>query len=121
NDSNEILLIFRNGFWDLPKGKLEPSEAIENCALREVQEETGLNSITIKKNLTTTYHTYHLGTKFILKESHWYKMKATKNENPVPQTDEGITEINWVHAKNIEPYLSKTYPSVVDVIRLYLQ
>jgi 8-oxo-dGTP pyrophosphatase MutT (NUDIX family) len=82
NEMNEILMIFRRGKWDLPKGKLDPNESLEDCALREVREETGLENIKLLGPLLITYHTYHEGTRFILKESHWYKMK-TKAVNPL--------------------------------------
>src|SRR5258705_8336444 len=76
NEKKEILLIFRRGKWDLPKGKLDKGEKLEDCAIREVEEETGLKKIELVSPLTTTYHTYHEGTKFILKESHWYMMNV---------------------------------------------
>ena len=41
NDKNDVLLIKRMGLWDLPKGKLEKGESYEECAKREVVEETG--------------------------------------------------------------------------------
>src|SRR5439155_18933695 len=39
----QLLLIFRRGKWDLPKGKLDEGETLEACAVREIQEETGVN------------------------------------------------------------------------------
>ncbi len=50
NEKGEVLLIFRRGKWDLPKGKLDPGETIEQCAVREVEEETGLKNIELKKS-----------------------------------------------------------------------
>ena len=41
NSDGKILFIFRNGKWDLPKGKAEQKETIDQTALREVEEETG--------------------------------------------------------------------------------
>src|SRR4051812_48020306 len=45
NDGGEMLFIFRRGKWDLPKGKLEEGEDLEECAVREVEEETGLKNV----------------------------------------------------------------------------
>ncbi|MBC7124321.1 MAG: NUDIX domain-containing protein, partial [Bacteroidales bacterium] len=78
NTSNEILLIKRFGRWDLPKGKVEPNEPISDAALREVSEETGVKGITLGKQITTTYHTYTLNGKQMLKSTHWFNMYTTK-------------------------------------------
>jgi len=96
NKAGEILLIFRRGKWDLPKGKLDDGETLQECALREVQEETGLMKIEIENEINTTYHTYVEFGKHILKESHWYMMLSKENENCKPQLEEDITEIRWV-------------------------
>jgi len=117
NDSNEILMIFRRGKWDLPKGKLDKGEKLEECAVREVREETGLQKIQLQSPLLITYHTYHEGTKFILKESHWYTMLATGNEQLVPQTEEDIHEIKWAKQNEISKYLQNTFPSIRDVLQ----
>src|SRR5207253_9617773 len=93
NTDNDILMILRRGKWDLPKGKLDKGETLEKCAVREVEEETGLTGIELEKKIITTYHTYTEFGKHILKESHWFKMKYPLNEKPVPQTEEDITEV----------------------------
>lgn len=118
NEKNEILLIFRRGKWDLPKGKLDKGEKIEECAVREVQEETGLQKIKLLNALLITYHTYHEGARYILKESHWYRMKADSAENLVPQTTEDILEIKWVPPALLQNYYSNCFPSVTDVLKL---
>ncbi|MEP6677483.1 MAG: NUDIX domain-containing protein [Ferruginibacter sp.] len=116
NEKKEMLLIFRNGKWDLPKGKLEKGEALETCAVREVEEETGLKDIQLKSFLTTTYHTYNDFGKNILKESHWYKMNCPSQQQLIPQTEEGITEIKWVAKKELKHYMNNTFPSIKDVM-----
>lgn len=121
NEKGELLMIFRRGKWDLPKGKLDPGENIDECALREVREETGLNEVKLKKPLLTTYHTYHEGTKFILKESHWFSMKVKSNQVLTPQVEEDIHEIKWVNKKDMSDILVNTYPSIKDAIALYTQ
>jgi 8-oxo-dGTP pyrophosphatase MutT (NUDIX family) len=118
NDKGEILLIFRRGKWDLPKGKLDKGETLEQCALREVMEETGLTDIKLSKPLTITYHTYDEFGKHILKNSHWYSMKANGSQQLTPQTEEDIAEIKWVKKKDLKAYLNNTFPLVKDVLEL---
>ena len=90
NERKEILMIFRRGKWDLPKGKLDKGETLADCAVREVEEETGLQKIKLISPLIITYHTYHEGTKFILKESHWYNMKVSGEQKLIPSSVCGI-------------------------------
>jgi 8-oxo-dGTP pyrophosphatase MutT (NUDIX family) len=117
NEDGNILFIFRRGKWDLPKGKLDEGESLETCAVREVQEETGLKNVQLKKHLVTTYHTYDESGHHILKETWWYLLSASKKEALVPQTIEQITQIEWVAPNNLEKYVSNTYPSIIDVLR----
>lgn len=118
NEKKEMLLIFRRGHWDLPKGKLDDGESLEQCAVREVEEETGLQNVSLKKKLVTTYHTYHEGARFILKESHWYLMKTSGAQPVTPQAEEDITAVQWVKKKDMESYAQQTFPSVRDVLAL---
>ncbi len=117
NEEKKMLLIFRRGKWDLPKGKLDEGETLEQCALREVEEETGLTNIKLLSPLLTTYHTYHEGSRFILKESYWYNMKVTGKQTLLPQTEEDILEIKWVTPKEAEKLFPGCFPSVIDVIK----
>jgi 8-oxo-dGTP pyrophosphatase MutT (NUDIX family) len=116
NEKKQTLLIFRRGKWDLPKGKLDKDETLERCAVREVEEETGLEKVKLIAPLMITYHTYHEGTRFILKESHWYRMKVSGDQQLVPQTEEDIQEIRWVKDDELNKYRKNTFPSVVDVL-----
>lgn len=118
NEHHEILLIFRRGKWDLPKGKLDPGETLEQCAVREVEEETGLRNVELKKQLTITYHTYDEFGKHILKDSHWYLMKVKGHQDLQPQTEEDIQEIRWVKKKDLPAYFDNTFPSVKEVLTL---
>ncbi len=117
NEDEEILMIFRRGKWDLPKGKLDDGETLEECAVREVQEETGLQQVVLQKHLTTTYHTYREFGKHILKESWWYSMGGKKAELLTPQTEEDILQIEWVPQLLVAEKLSNTFPSIIDVLK----
>jgi len=121
NKKKDILMIFRRGRWDFPKGKLDKGETLEACAIREVEEETGLRNIKLLGPLTITYHTYHEGTKFILKESHWFRMQVTTEQKLVPQTNEDIQQIQWVNLKDLEKYLKNSYPMISDIIETYFK
>ena len=112
-----VLLIFRRGKWDLPKGKLDEGETMEECALREVQEETGLQNVGIQKPLTITWHTYQQDGQLILKESHWYLMQTPSEENLTPQLDEDIEVCKWVSIHELDNYLQNTHPSILDVFK----
>jgi len=116
NEAHEILMIFRRGKWDLPKGKLDNDEKLEDCALREVEEETGLINVQLQSPLTVTYHTYHEGSKYILKESHWFGMRVAGKQTLIPQTEEDILEIRWVERDSIRSFLSKSFPLISDVM-----
>jgi 8-oxo-dGTP pyrophosphatase MutT (NUDIX family) len=113
---DHILMIHRKGKWDLPKGKLDPGEDMEHCAIREVKEETGIQNISIDHFLCLTFHTYEEHRKKILKESHWYLMKAESKETLQPQVEEDISECSWVHFNEIDEHLNNTHASIKDVI-----
>lgn len=121
NEKKEILMIFRRGKWDLPKGKLDKNERLEDCAMREVEEETGITGLELISPLVITYHTYHEGTKFILKESHWFLMKAPSEQNLVPQTEEDIHEIKWVKPEETDHYIKNGFPMIGDIIEAHAE
>lgn len=117
NENNDVLMMFRRGKWDLPKGKLDKKETIEDCALRETKEETGLKSIELISPLITTYHTYHEGTRFMLKETSWFKMKADGGQKLTPQATEQISKLEWVSKNELGKYMDNSFPSVNDVLK----
>lgn len=117
NKAGEILLILRRGKWDLPKGKLDKGETLEECAVREVREETGLIQIEIGNEINTTYHTYIEFGKHILKESHWYMMLSKGNEPFKPQLEEDIIEIRWVKKEDLKNYKDNTFPTITSVLK----
>ena len=118
NNNNEWLLIYRHEHWDLPKGKQELGETIAETALREVEEECGIQGLVLFDFLTCTYHTYKEDDQIILKENHWYSMKHTGHATPVPQKEEGIMEARWVSRNALPDYLPKMFPSIAEVVQL---
>lgn len=123
NPNQEILWIFRRGFWDLPKGKLDPGETLPQCALREVEEETGITNIQLKEFITITYHDYfdtYLNTQ-VTKETHWYQMSIPDLQNGIPQTNEDIEKIEWFLWNDLQIPLQNTYENIKQVVEVYLK
>lgn len=119
NQQGKLLMIFRRGQWDMPKGKLDEGESIENCALREVSEETGLTKLKLIRELKTTYHTYHYKGKIALKPSHWFLIHYHGNEPLIPQIEEDITEIKWVNKEEAKRLIAKAFPSIQEMVKKY--
>ena len=116
NDEKDILFIYRRGKWDLPKGKIEINETPEICAHREIEEETGVKKLTLKKKINETYHTYNEYGKHYLKISHWYYFTCSSSQKLLPQTEEDITEIKWITTKDIEIPITNTYQNIKDIL-----
>jgi ADP-ribose pyrophosphatase YjhB (NUDIX family) len=120
NEYDELLLIFRRGKWDLPKGKIEINEKIKDGAVREVEEETGVKIAEAEPKPITTYHAYTLNNKYFLKQTEWYVMKAQPMQlNPVPQTEEDIEQVIWVPRTRLKSYREGCYPLIWDLIAPY--
>jgi hypothetical protein len=96
NKMNQFLFIFRNNKWDLPKGKIEKKELADAAAIREVMEETGIDDLVLKNLLHTSYHIYELKKQLVLKKTYWYVMYSSSSKIPIPQEEEGITEVKWM-------------------------
>jgi len=119
NNKNQGLVIFRRGFWDLPKGKIDPGEKKKAAAIREVEEETGVTNVKLNHKLLTTYHTYRgVNKKRILKKTFWYTMSAPKTPL-VPQLEEGIKKAEWVNLKDFMASKPKIFRNIKDIILYY--
>ncbi len=116
--SGKILLIYRKGRWDIPKGKLDKGESIKECAIREVEEETGVK-VEIEKKINATWHTYVTNRKYILKKTHWYVMTCVDDTNLAPQEEEGIKEAKWMNLTELRSALYDSYRSIRYVIQEY--
>jgi ADP-ribose pyrophosphatase YjhB (NUDIX family) len=120
NQDQEFLFIKRSGIWDLPKGKLNKNEGIQEGALREVTEETGLRSLTVTKKLPSTYHIYtDKQGKEILKETFWFEMMCYLPQKPVPQLEEDITEVKWFSGSDLNIAIKSTYASLRQLLLGY--
>jgi 8-oxo-dGTP pyrophosphatase MutT (NUDIX family) len=117
NTEHKYLFIKRLEKWDLPKGKIEKNEKIEHTAIREVGEETGIYDLQIIRSLDSTYHTYKIKDKLILKRTYWFLMKCNNIISPIPQTEENITEARWIDKADLAMITGNTYASLIDVIR----
>lgn len=112
NKEGEILFIKRSGVWDLPKGFVEKSESLEQGAIREVIEETGISDLAIIEKLITTYHTYRYNEKLVLKISHWFRMESNYRGKLTPQLEEEITEAQWLGEKEVKLALKNTWENI---------
>lgn len=115
NRRGDYLLIKRDGLWDLPKGHQEAGEDIKVTALREVQEETGVDDLSLGDLICVTDHCYKRNGIWHLKHSWWYRMYYLKPLDLTPQTEEDITKAAWVAKSSLPPFLKNTYPSIKEV------
>ncbi len=122
--NEKLLFIYRNGKWDLPKGKIDKGETASEAAIREVAEECGIEGHQIIKNLPSTFHIYQSPYKktlgqWILKETFWFEMSYSGTENGIPETCENITEVRWFGKNELDEVLSNTYENLKMVIMHY--
>ncbi len=107
--------MYRLGHWDLPKGKLETGENIEECALREVEEECGLSGLKLGGKLTETVHEYEQNGERYVKTTHWYAMEVEGCPALTPQTEEGIEWVRWVAEPEWREALASSYATIQEV------
>lgn len=112
NAQKEILFIFRKGKWDLPKGGTKKKEAIEDSAIREVEEETGVQNLKITKPLPTTYHVFKRKGKYRLKVTHWFEMETTYKGELFPEEEEDITKAEWKNFEDSKQALENSYGNI---------
>jgi 8-oxo-dGTP pyrophosphatase MutT (NUDIX family) len=120
NTKKEILFIYRSKKWDLPKGRIEEGEALEETAIREVEEECGIFNLKLIKPLLTTYHVYFQnGLK--LKETFWFLMTSNYEGELIPQLEEGITQVLFKNEEEVKRALQNSYKNIELVYDRYLK
>jgi 8-oxo-dGTP pyrophosphatase MutT (NUDIX family) len=112
NKKGEVLFIFRNGKWDLPKGGIEKGEEIEDTAMREVEEETGVGKLKIDRKLQKTYHVFKRNGKYKLKVTHWFEMHTNFDGETTPQEKEGIEKAEWLNPEQIKEALKNSFENI---------
>ena len=119
NAEGQLLMIFRRGKWDLPKGKLDEGESIEACAVREVEEETGVTNIILGQLLGKTHHEYFdkWQNADVIKETWWYSMQAKGIPALIPQTEEDIENIEWCSKEKVKVYLQNSYDNIISIVQ----
>ncbi len=117
DEKDRLLLIYRDGIWDLPKGKKENDEKNKETAKREVTEETGVKKLKIKDKIDATYHWYYRGI-WTLKESIWYRMEAP-HQKTKPQIEEGIIKAVWCKRSEVKKHMNNMYPNIILLIEQY--
>ncbi|HYW36028.1 MAG TPA: NUDIX hydrolase [Balneolaceae bacterium] len=110
----EVLLIHRNGLWDLPKGTKEDGESILECARREVAEEVGIPLPDSEGALTETTHTYKRGGKKYRKTTYWFAMQTEMQQGFTPQKEEGIDDVLWAELDEARQKVG--YENLKDVL-----
>jgi len=116
--NDKFLMIYRLGKWDLPKGKLEKDEKTKDAAIREVNEECGVE-VEIVDKLVTTWHSYIQEGKRILKKSTWYNMNCLDDSNMEPQYVENIEDIRWMTIEEVNKSLKNSYRSICGVVEAW--
>jgi 8-oxo-dGTP pyrophosphatase MutT (NUDIX family) len=112
NKNREVLFIFRNGKWDLPKGGKEKGEKMSHTALREVEEETGVNKLVVTKKLQKTYHIFKRNGKYKLKITQWFEMTSDFDGIALGQAEEGIEKVAWLNPEQVKEALHNSYENI---------
>ena len=115
HQDGRFLFIYRNDKWDLPKGRIEKNEPIRIAAVREVEEETGVDGLEIVKPLIETFHVFNRNGKYKLKKTFWFEMKTTSTVTLTPQLNEGIEQAIWVFEKEIPHKFENAYENIKQV------
>jgi 8-oxo-dGTP pyrophosphatase MutT (NUDIX family) len=90
---------------------------LDEAAVREVEEETGITDLTIVGEAFCTFHTYEAGGVVHLKTTFWYPMTHDGDATPgQPQAIEGITDVTWLTPPFPKSTLDNTFSSIQQVL-----
>jgi 8-oxo-(d)GTP phosphatase len=116
---DKILMIYRLGHWDLPKGKIKKVEPKEMGAVREVEEECNIKVELIEK-ITNTWHSYAFKGNKILKKTYWFLMTCVDDSQMRPQIEEFIEDVRFMTIDEVKHLLPESYGSIQYVVNHYL-
>ena len=116
----KILMMYRLGVWDLPKGKLDKKEKVKEGAVREVEEECNIK-VEVLEKLPKTWHSYAYKGKKILKKTSWFLMSCSDDSLMKPQAEEFIEEVRWMTPEEVLSVLPNAYTSIAFIVQHYLQ
>lgn len=108
---DKSLMIYRMKKWDLPKGKKDKGERYKQTALREVEEECNV-TVKVGKKICTTWHTYTMNKRAMMKKTRWYVMELVDDSRMRPQASEDIEEARWMNRKEVYHALEHSYKSI---------
>lgn len=114
----KTLMIYRMKKWDLPKGKKEKKEKYKQTAVREVEEECNV-SVKLGDRICTTWHTYTMNKRPMLKKTRWYTMDLVDDTKMKPSIEEDIEEVRWMTRKEVYHALKQSYKSISYVFERY--
>ena len=114
NPAGELLMIYRLGRWDLPKGKVEAGERTGEAARREVSEECGLPEASLQLDGAPrlTYHLYWREGQLHFKTTYWYPMRCAEKQPLSPQVEEDIEEVCWCTPPAVRQHREASYGNI---------
>jgi 8-oxo-(d)GTP phosphatase len=117
---DKSLMIYRMKKWDLPKGKKEKGENYKQTAVREVEEECNI-SVKLGKRICTTWHTYTMNKRAMIKKTRWYLMEIQDDAKMKPQLNEDIEDVRWMSQKEVYHALEHSYRSINYVFERFYE
>ena len=99
--STEVLLVHRPRYddWTFPKGKALPGESDETCAVREVEEETGLRC-SLERELPAS--SYRVSAGRLKRVRYWVMRPRSGEARPLDEVD----DVRWLPVEKAETTLS---------------
>lgn len=119
------ILILRDpkGNWTFPKGLIERGEEPVVCALREIKEEVGVQTVEFKNKLGLVKYFYTFNNKLIQKTVYYFLFRLIGDEKPTPQKEEGIQDVQFVDLNKASDIIGykKTNAPILKKIEEYFK